>query len=142
MTQNRRDVLAELATQLLAVTEVITAQRSYGEIDITQKLTANLPLVEIMEPDEDTYTEMTGRRNIMQLRTVIKIWFVDWNDTPQSTYETLMKSIRDKLGSQFRLGNDAIECRVDSISAVEGTLPRWSFEMELELKYCLNEKAT
>jgi len=141
-TQNRRAVLAELATQIALVSGVVTVQRSYGEFDITQKASSNLPLIEIFEPEEDTYTEMVGRRNLMQLLVSMKVWFVDWNDTPQATYETLMKNIRDKIGSKFKLENDAIECRVDSISAVEGTLPRWSFEMVLELRYYMDEEAT
>jgi len=142
MSQNRRSVLEELAAQLATVSGVTAVQRSYGEIDITQKASTDLPLIEIIEPEEDTYSEMTGQRNLMQLMANLRIWFVDWNDTPQAAYGTLMKNIRDKLGSQFKLGNSAIVCRVDSISAVEGILPRWNFSMVLELRYYMNEQST
>ena len=141
-TQNRRDALEELKTQLEAVSGVTTVVRSYGDLDITNYAEAELPLIEISEPDEDTYTEMVSQRNLMQINAILKIWFVDWNTIIQTSYETLMKNIRDKIGAKFKLENDAIQCRVDSISKVEGELPLWSYTIVLELKYYLNALST
>ncbi len=141
-TQNRRLVLEELKTQLEAVSGVTTVVRSYGDLDITNYAEAELPLIEIPEPNEPTYTEMTSQRNLMQLEVVLKVWFVDWYTTTQASYETLMKNIRDKIGAKFRLENDAIQCRVDSILKVEGELPLWNYGVVLELKYYLNALST
>jgi hypothetical protein len=53
-----------------------------------------------------------------------------------------MKNIRNKLGDKFILGGDSLICRVDAISAIAGTLPVWHFDMNLELRYYINELST
>jgi len=146
MAQNRRDILSELETLIGTVTGVETVVRTYGEADVALNIelyaSTDLPLVEIMEPEEPTYEEMTSHRALMQLMVDLKVYFVDWNTDVQDSYETLMKNLRDKIGGDFKLGNTTIESRVDSISPVEGILPLRSFGISLELRYYLNEKST
>jgi hypothetical protein len=146
MAQNRRDILAGLETLLGTVTGVTTVVRTYGEADVALNIelyaSTDLPLVEMMEPEEETYQEMTSHRTLMQLLVNIRIYFVDWNTDVQASYETLMKNLRDKIGGDFKLGDTTIESRVDSITPIEGVLPVRNFGISLELRYYMNEKST
>lgn len=144
-TQNRRAVLANLKTALeeLSPTYVTTVVRTYTEIDITNYLTTDLPLIEIQEPLEVSETEMPGRRSIRALEVVLKVWFVDWAEDPDATiYETLMKAIRDKIGAKFTVDSSAIATWVGDVLKIEGEMPVWNFSMGLVLKYYLDQQAT
>jgi len=144
-SQNRRTILAALKTILeeLAPTYITTVVRTYTEIDITNYLTADLPLIEIQEPEESAETEMTNRRSIQNLEATLRVWFVDWAEDPDATiYETLMKQIRDKIGAQFKLDNSAIADWVGAIPKLCGEMPVWNFSMGLLLRYYLNQQAT
>jgi len=148
-TQNRRTVLATLKTGLeeLKPTYVATVVRTYTEIDITNYLTADLPLIEIQEPPEVSETEMTGRRSIRALEVALRVWFVDWAEDPDATiYEELMRQIRDKIGAKFTLLQAgvpaAIATWIGDTSKIEGEMPVWNFSMGLVLKYYLDQQAT
>ena len=148
-SQNRRTILAALKTILeeLAPTYITTVVRTYTEIDITNYLTADLPLIEIQEPEESAETEMTNRRSIQNLEVNLRVWFVDWAEDPDATiYETLMKQIRDKVGSKFALCVDSVPSAIANwvgrVSKVEGEMPVWHFTMDLILRYYLNQQAT
>lgn len=144
-TQNRRAVLEALKTALeeLKPTYVKNVVRTYGEIDITNYVTADLPLIEIQEPPEVSVTEMTGRRSIRALELALRVWFVDWAEDPDATiYENLMKVIRDKVGAKFTVDGSAIADWVGDISKIEGEMPVWNFSMGLVLKYYLDQQAT
>lgn len=143
-TLNRRDALAGLKTTLeeLAPATIITVVRTYTEIDITEYNRADLPLIEIQEPEEDADTEMTGQRSIQNLMVKLKVWFFDWAVDPDATiYEALMKAIRDKIGANFKVGNTVIACWVGRISKIGGEMPVWNFETDLVMKYYLNQTA-
>lgn len=144
MALNRRDILSTLETLLKTVTGITTVVRSYGEegIDITQYAEANLPLIDLIEPAEDNDEEMTSRRSIQFLDTVLRIYFVDWNDNVQSTYETFVKNLRDKVGVEFRVNGTATACWVTSISKVLGEVPLWNIDFDLRVKYYLNQQIT
>lgn len=144
MALNRRDILAQLETILGTTTGIQTVVRSYGEegIDITQYAEADLPLIDIIEPAEDNDEEMTSRRSVQFLDTVLRVHFVDWNDDVQSTYETHVKNIRDKLGAGFKVNDTATACWVVAISRVLGEVPVWFLEMELRVKYYLDQQNT
>ena len=144
-TQNRRTVLASLKTVLeeLLPTYVTMVVRTYKEIDITNYLVADLPLIEIQEPEESAETEMTGRRSIRALEVMLKVWFVDWAEDPDATiYETLMKAIRDKIGAEFTVDSSAIANWIGDVSKIEGEMPVWNFSMGLVLRYYLDQQAT
>jgi len=142
MAENRRAILSALKTLLESVTGVTTVVRSYGELDVAQYQASDLPLIEIEEPSESTDEDSTGRRAIMLLEAKLKVWFVDWNDIPQSTYETLMKNIRDDVGSGFTVSGSAVACWITVVSPIKGELPVFNFEMSLRLKYYLNQLNT
>ena len=142
MPTKRKNILAELATFLATVTGVETVVRTYTEIDITKYTASQLPLIELLEPAEMNDEELTGRRSIAQLETILKVWFVDWNDTPQATYETLVANIRNKIGDEFRVNNNAIACWVVGVTELDGELPVWNFKIGLKLLYSLNQLAT
>lgn len=152
MAQNRRDVLSSLKTILEGISGIETVVRSYISqvhvdvptegLDISLYSSSDLPLIEVMDPDEETYQELTSHRAMMQLFVKLRVWFVDWNIDVQSAYETIMKNIRDGIGDEFKVDNKAVECRVDNISAPSGSLPVRNFQMDLELRYYLNEKNT
>ena len=142
---NRRDVLAELKIVLEEISEIKTVVRTYleTEFDVTQYAQAELPLVAIPEPVEETDEEMTSQRSMMSLGTKLIIYFQDWDIVPDATiYEALIKLIRDKIGDNFTLNDKATEARIMSVSSVLGTMPVYNFVMELEMKYYLNEQVT
>jgi len=142
---NRRDVLAQLKIVLDEITEIKTVVRVYleAEFDITQYAQADLPLIAIPEPAEETDEEMTSQRSLMALATKLVVYFIDWAVDPDATkYETLVKKIRDKIGANFTLNDKATEARVMSVSSVLGTMPIYNFVVGMEMKYYLNEAAT
>lgn len=141
-TQNRRSVLAGLATILGTVTGVTTVVRSYGDFDVTQYAEVDLPLIVVEEPEEATDEDLTSRRAMMLLDSMLKVWFVDWNDNPQTTYETLMKNIRNKLGSEFLVNQTAVACWVTGIGKIQGQLPVRNFDVEITLRYYLDQQNT
>jgi hypothetical protein len=144
MALNRRDILSQLETILATTTGITTVVRSYGEegIDITQYAEADLPLLEIIEPAEENDEEMTSRRSVQFLDTVLRVYFVDWNDDVQSTYETFVKNVRDKVGANFKVDNKATGCWIVDISRVLGELPLWHIEFDLRVKYYLDQQVT
>jgi len=141
---NRRDVLAELKTVLEEITEIKTVVRTYleTEFDITQHAMAELPLIAIPEPVEETEEEGTSQRSMMALLTKLIVYFLHWGVSPDVTYETLVKKIRDKIGNNFTLNEKATESRVTSVSSVLGIMPVYNFVAELELRYYLDETVT
>ncbi len=142
MADNRRDLLAYLATLLGAVTGVVTVVRTLVEIDITNYNEAELPLIAVKEPKEIPKTEMTSMRAIQDLETQLKVFFVVWGQNPTSTYETLMKDIRNKLGNDFTLGGNANKILVKDVSLIFGEMPLYHFLMDLDSEYYLDQKAT
>lgn len=142
---NRRSVLAALKIILEEISEIKTVVRTYleTEFDITQYEQADLPLVAIPEPAEETDEEMTSQKSMMSLGTKLVVYFVDWAIDPDATiYEALIRLIRDKIGGNFTLNDKATEARVMSVSSVLGTMPVYNFVMELEMKYYLDEQVT
>lgn len=141
MTLNRRDALATLKTKLEEISEVKTVVRSYMEIDITNYKTADLPLINIIEPAEEAEEQMTSMRAIMELLVRLKVWFVDWAEDPDVTiYETLIKKIRDKIGANFKLDNTVTGVWVLDVSLVDGELPVYNIEIGLAMKYYLSQQ--
>ena len=144
MALNRRDILSGLETLLGTVTGITTVVRSYGEegIDITQYAESNLPLIDIIEPEEVNDEEMTNRRSIQFLDTVLRVYFVDWKDDVQVTYETFVKNIRDKVGAEFIVNGTATACWVTDITKTLGELPVWHIDFSLRVKYYLDQQST
>ena len=142
MADNRRDVLSGLETIIDEISEVTTVVRSYREVDILNYKEAELPLVNIIEPDEDTYQDMTSNRAIMSLGVMVKVWFVSWAEVPTSTYETLMKKIRDKIGANFTLDDTVDAAWIDSVTAIEGEMPVYNYGISMQIRYYLNATAT
>jgi len=84
---------------------------------------------------------MTSQRSMMSLTAKLMVYFVDWAIDPDATkYEDLVKKIRNKIGDNFTLNDTATECRVIGISIILGTMPVYSFLIDLETRYYLNEK--
>lgn len=137
MSQNRRDALAALATLIGAITEVKTVRRVSMPIDITQWAESELPLVEIREPDESAASELTNMRQLTSLNIVLRVWFVIWGEVPTTTYETLEKKIRNKIGDNFKLNDTVNGVWVTNISKVDGEMPLYHFDIILRLKLYL-----
>ena len=143
MTENRRDILAELKTVLEEITVVKTVVRSHMFIDITQYASAQLPLINMLEPSESAEQELTDRRATQLLEgPQLRVHFVEWAEIPSAAYEALVKAIRDKIGVKFKLNNKAIACWVKTISKTDGLMPVYFFDIELRLMYCLNQQDT
>lgn len=151
MALNRRAALAMLKTKLEEITEVKTVVRSYGgrtvrgtadieSFDITNYITTELPLIEIQEPAEETEQQNVGMRAIMELACTLKLWFVSWAEIPAGAYETLVKKIRDKVGANFKLDNTVTGVWVIGVSLVSGELPVYNIEIELAMRYYLNQE--
>jgi len=136
----RGNFLGQLKTTLSAVTGINSVVRSYTELDIKQYSEAELPLIEIVEPSEDPDRELTSQHSLVFFDTKLKIWFVDWNDQPQIIYETIMKRIRDTIGGVFTMECKANACYVTSVAKLEGSVPLYSYEMDLRTKIYLNQK--
>ena len=135
--------LQTLKIILEEISEVETVARTYfgTDFDITQYSTADLPIIVISEPAEETFEEMTSQRSMMSLTAKLMVYFVDWAIDPDATkYEDLVKKIRNKIGDNFTLNDTATECRVIGISIILGTMPVYSFLIDLETRYYLNEK--
>ena len=143
MTENRRDLLAALATMLGTVSGVVTVVRHYSEeFDITQYAEAELPLVAIKEPIEVPEEECTSMRAMMWLETTLKVYFVHWGISPDATYGTLMKKIRDKIGGDPRLNTQSVFTYVRGISEIGGEMPLFSFTIDLACRYYLDQTST
>jgi len=141
MAENRRELLAYLATLLGTVAGVITVVRTFIEIDITNYNEAELPLIAIKEPRETPKTEMTSMRAMQDLEIQLKVFFVVWGQNPTDAYETLMKNIRNKLGNDFTLGGYANKTLVKDVSSVFGEMPLYYFLMDLDSEYYLDQKS-
>jgi len=143
MSQNRRDLLAELKTVLEEISEVKTVRRSYTDVDVSAYYLENeLPLIVIKEPAEDVNEDLTSQRDMMNLDLKLQVYFVTWENEPSSTYETLVKVIRNKIGNNFNLNNKATGMWINTISTISGELPVYWFEIGLLARYYLNEKST
>jgi hypothetical protein len=139
---NRRDLLAALQTLLTSVTGVTTVVRTHTAIDLTQYLSTQLPMVEIIEPAENTDQELTGRRQMVAFDLSLNVHFLVWGNSPVTAYETLVKNIRDKIGSDFCLGGKATGVWVTATRAPEGEYPLFKFVIDLTAKYYLDETST
>jgi hypothetical protein len=139
MQLNRRDLLAQLAATLAGTTGVTTVVRCYETLDILNYTEAQLPLIEIVEPAENVEQQLVSRRQIIAVRLELRVWFVSWAEIPTSTYESLMKNIRNKMAESFTLQQKATGCWVMSIGPIQGTLPVYNFTIGLRMKYYLDE---
>jgi len=138
MSLNRRDVLAALKTILATTSGVTTVVRTFVPIDITNYNENELPLIELQEPDEMPDEEMTSMKQIALLEMKCRVWFVVWGESPTTTYESLVKALRDKIGANFKLSDTATGCWVIDVTKVEGEMPLFHFEISLRLKYYLD----
>jgi len=145
MSENRRSVLSNLATIMGTVTGVVTVARSTMPIDILNYKEAELPLLNIVEPEEDTWTDSTSQRAVMVLEVSLQVWFVHWGEDPlasPNTYQSIMKAIRDKIGANFTLNNSASGVWVIKVSKIAGEFPVYSYGIDLRLKYYLDQQRT
>ncbi len=136
---NRRDVLSGLKTILSSVSGIKTVVRTYADLVLSASYkTTDLPLIEIREPEEYPETELTGMRQMELLNLTLRVWFIDWAESPTSTYETLVKDIRNKIGGSFTVGDSAVACWVNNVGIVEGEMPLFHFDIALRTKVYLN----
>jgi len=142
MALNRRALIAKLATTLGEITGLMTVVRTYADVDMTLYNEAELPLANVVEPAEEVFENESTQRSMMSLSLRVRIWFVTWGINPTSTYENLVKAIRDKIGEHFTLDQTATKCQVDSVSGISGEMPLYYFDVVLETRYHLNEKNT
>lgn len=143
MSENRRDVLANLKTALEAVPGVTTVVRTYTPLDLPALYSeSDLPLIELQEPDESDENEMTGRRAIAFLAVEAIVHFVDWDGTPDSTYETLMKNIRDAIGNDFNLNGKSVATWITGVTKIDGELPLYFYGLTFNCEYYLNQLST
>ncbi len=142
MALNRRALIAKLATTLGEITGLVTVVRTYADVDMTLYNEAELPLANIVEPAEEVFENESTQRSMMSLSLRVRIWFVTWGINPTSTYENLVKAIRDKIGEHFTLDQTATKCQVDGVSGISGEMPLYYFDVVLETRYHLNEKNT
>ena len=143
MAENRRDILSGLVTLFQSISEIKTVIRHYADdFDITQYSESDLPLLALREPAETPEDELTSLRALMNLELRLRLYFINWGYTPTSAYETLIKKIRDKAGSDFTVNNTAVAMWVRELSPVEGRLPLYWVELGLVCKYYLDQTAT
>lgn len=143
MSENRRDLLANLKIALEAVTGVTTVVRHYAEeLDVSKYKERDMPLIAIHEPSEAAEEELTSMRAMMWLEVSLKVYFMDWELVVGSTYETLLKNIRDAIGADPRLNSSTVFTYVGDISAVIGEMPLYSFTIELKSRYYLDQTST
>jgi len=142
MAENRRSILSNLETALGNVSGVNTVLRFYTNLDVTQYTEAELPLIAVKEPGEENDTEMTGRRAMVSIDLMIRLYFVTWGINPTSTYETLVKNIRDEIGEDFHLNNKSVATWVTSVSDIDGDMPLYSVDIGLRCLYYQNQQAT
>ena len=141
MALNRRAILSGLAAVLAEITEVKTVVRTLLDADMKIYATTVLPLIEVQEPDETEDRSLTSQRQIMFLDTVIRVWFVRWGADPNSTYETLVTKIRNKIGDHFTINETATGAWVTRVTGIEGAMPLYHFDMSIRVKYYLDEKS-
>lgn len=140
---NRRAALSQLATTLdTVVTELKTVVRTLQPLDITQYSNSQLPLLEIREPAELPNEELTSMRQLAELTTVLRLYIVVWGESPTTTFENLIKAIRDAIGSNFRLEDKSNAAWVVEVSQVEGRMPLYWIELGVKLLYYLDLTGT
>ena len=144
MAQNRRSILTAFAALIDAISQVTTVVRSYRPVDITQYTQAELPLINIIEPAEEPEEHLTSMKEMAWLNLNMRLYFLNWGETPDATYGGLVKAIRDKIGNNFKVSNTATSALIDSISAIgEGSeMPLYWMDFEVAIKYYLDEKIT
>lgn len=127
---NRRDVLAALKTILEEISEIKTVVRVYleAEFDLTQYAQADLPLVAIPEPAEETDEEMTSQKSMMALATKLIVYFIDWDiapDTTKQVLELLESGYVDCVGADIgkQVQDDTVE--IGELLAYDNTLRKW-----------------
>lgn len=137
MLLNRRDIGSNVKTVLDAVSEVKTVVRTNARIDIANYYSSDLPLVEIMEADESPDVELTGRRQMSFLDLTLRVYFLEWGEFPNTTYETLIKKIRNAIGNNFNLNDTANGAWVVGVGEIQGTMPLYSLDIKVRVKYYL-----
>lgn len=142
MALNRRDTLDAFSTLMSAVSGVGNVVRSLVPVDIKQYTIAQLPLINIIEPPEDVQDQMTSMRAMQNLALNVRTYFVYWGADPDSTYEALMKAIRDRIGAGFKVSNTATAAQVGLITELDGEMPLYFFDIEIVITYYLNQEAT
>ena len=142
MALNRRTILANLKTVLSEITEVKTVVRSFVDLDIKKYSETELPLISIREPAESPDDELVSMRAMQNLELKLRIYFVYWDAFPLSSYETLTKAIRDKIGSNFTLNSSATKVLVTTVSEIRGEIPLYDFDIVVDIKYYLNQTLT
>ncbi len=143
MAENRRTLLANLKTALEAVTGVTTVVRHYAEaLDVSKYKEVDMALIAIHEPSETAEEELVSMRAMQWLEITLKVYFMDWELVVGSTYEILLKNIRDAIGADPRLNSSTVFTYVGNISAVVGEMPLYSFTIELKSRYYLDQTVT
>jgi hypothetical protein len=142
MALQRRALIAKLAEIIDEITAIKTVVRTYTDVDMTLYNEVDLPLADIVEPAEEVFENESTQRSMMSLPLRMRVLFITWGVVPSSTYESLVKAIRDKIGEHFTLDQTATKCQVNSVSGIGGEMPLYYFDVMLETRYHLNEKET
>jgi len=142
MEQNRGNVLAALKTTItnLGSTYAKTVVRSYSGADIQMYLDTDLPLVDMREPNENNDKELTSFRSINKMALVLRIYFVSWAESASSTYEDIIKSVRNAIGANFKATETALKAEVTTISGIQGEMPLYWVDIGLDIRYYLDQK--
>lgn len=138
MELNRRDILSNFKTILDAISEVTTVVRSNSILDISNYYSTELPLIEIQEANEVPDKELTSMRQMAYLDLVLRVYFVEWGEVPNATYETLLKKIRNKIGDNFRVNDTANAAWVVGVGKIEGEVPLYHLDIDVRVKYYLD----
>ena len=99
-------------------------------------------MLNIVEPPEDVDTQQTSMRSMQNLELNLRTYFVYWGIDPDSTYEALMKAIRDAIGGGFKVSNTVTAAQVGLISELDGQMPLYFFDIEVIITYHLNQLDT
>lgn len=132
--------MAALKTILGNIPSMKTVVRTYRGVDITMYPDTDLPLVDMREPDEAGAEELTGFRAINKLGLGWRVYFVSWGDDATSTYEALVKDIRNKIGSDFKATGTATKALVVSVSTIQGEMPLYWVDIGLDIRYYLDQQ--
>ena len=139
MKLNRRDIGSNVASVLQALTEVKNVVRSNARLDISNYYETDLPLIEIKEAAETPDVELTSQRQMSFLDLTLRVYFVEWGEFPNSTYETLIKKIRNIIGNNFTLNETANGAWVVGVGEIQGAMPLYYLDLDCRVKYYLEQ---
>jgi hypothetical protein len=127
--------ISGFVTALQTISSIKAVVKAGEDLNLVEYTASQVPLAQVQTGDEvPRVSKSSFGHALWQLPIRLTCYFLGDIEDVHSVGEPLVKSIKDKIGSDNTLGQTCIDCEVEVIS-ITGRFPLWRLEMRFLVKF-------